>query len=118
MHLECICIYNFTVPSSCDYICPPFLFSLAGGQESRELEGCQKRPARLAAETFTSQAGRHTESDRRRKGGKEKVRKTSELLSLDLSVSRLCVCLLPVSPFLFFFLVKAILYLPAFVGRG
>lgn len=46
------------------------------------------------------------------------MRKTSELLSLDLSVSRLCVCLLPVSPFLFFFLVKAILYLPAFVGRG
>lgn len=51
---------------------PPSLFSFARGQESQELDGCQKRPAWRAAETFTSQAGRDAGSDPRRKGEEKK----------------------------------------------
>lgn len=75
----CLC----TVQSSCDYICPPLPLSFSllwRGQQSQELDGCQRRPARHAAETFTSQAGRDAESDRRRKRGKDKVRETYKLL--------------------------------------
>lgn len=51
---------------------PPSLFSLARGQESQDLDGCQKRPACRAAETFTSQAGRDAGSDPRRKAKEKK----------------------------------------------
>lgn len=65
---ECICaVWLWLYLSS-----PPSLFSLARGQESQELDGCQKRPACRAAETFTSQAGRDTGSDPRRKGEEKK----------------------------------------------
>lgn len=57
---------------------PPSLFSLVRGQESQELGGCQKRPARRAAETFTSRAGRDAGSDpgRKRRRGEKKTKKS------------------------------------------
>lgn len=95
VYSECICLYNCAVQSSCVtiFVLPSFLLSLARGQESQELDGCQKRPARHAAETFTSQAGRDTGSDRRRIGAKKKkkVREMFRLFFLFLPVSLLSV---------------------------
>lgn len=54
------------------FVLPSFSLFSCRGQESQELDGCQKRPARRAAETFTSQAGRDAGSDPRRKGVEKK----------------------------------------------
>lgn len=83
--------YSCTVQSGPDYICSPLLFFLVRAQESQGLDGCQKRPGHHAAETFTSQAGRDTVSDRRKENGRKTSEPSLQLFSLLLPVSLLFV---------------------------